>query len=298
MMVAVENRVAGTPKAFPSQPVSARESTTFDLVSVPVEGADVVYAAEGTPTLPPLIFLHGWGASHKFWKYVFPAFSKRFRCIAPDLMGFGLSDKPNRDYSMDSYTTWVGSFLDALKIDKAPIVGHSMGGTIALKFALAHPERVTRLVAVNPVLKGSTAFSALTRTICLPGIRRICWILSRIVWFRRLVTGDFSKVQQMEEELMDDVIMGTFQSTFKSVSSLFRVDLLDQIGDLSIPTLAIGSDLDRVVAAGQHEFIKATRTETIEACGHIPMVEKPMSFNRILDSFLTVGPEVALTPAH
>ena len=293
-MAAVEDRVFGTPQAFPAPTLTARASTTFDLVSVPVEGADVVYAAEGSTTRPPLVFVHGWGASHKFWKYVFPAFSGRFRCLAPDLVGYGLSEKPRRDYSIEGYARWLGGFLDALGIERATIVAHSMGGTIALEFALTRPERVGRLVVVNPVVQGNTAFSGLTRILCLPGVRNLAWLLARMAWFRRLVTGDFSLVQQLEEDMVDDVMRGTYQSTFEPLRSLFAVDLAHRVGGLAMDTLAVGTDHDQVVTPGQHEMIHATRTETIEGCGHIPMVEKPLAFNKILDDFLTSNPKLEI----
>lgn len=155
----LEERVFGTPEKMPPLSLRTGPSRSYDLCSVSVEGAEVAYAHEGTVNHPPLVFLHGWGASHKFWRHAFSAFSPRRRCVAPDLVGFGISEKPRRDYSLEAYAGWLGRFLDALSLPRVTLVGHSMGGAISLLFALAHPERVARLVVVNPLIQGRTAFT-------------------------------------------------------------------------------------------------------------------------------------------
>jgi len=281
-----EDRVAGRPELFPPPPLPLRASTTMDLFSVRVEGAEAVYASEGRAGRPPLVFLHGWGASHKFWKWQFGAFSPRWRCLAPDLPGFGLSGKPGRDYSVEALARWVGSFLDALRIGRATVVGHSMGGTLALLFALASPDRVERIAASNPVVRGSDAFPAETRFLMLPGIRRLAFLLARWTRMRRWVTRNFSHVQKLEPELAEDVARGTFRSMVDSYRSLLRLDLVPRLGALAVPALAVGTDEDRVVAAGQYELVAPARKVLIPGTGHLPILERPEEFNRILDGFL------------
>ena len=132
----IEDRVFGLADRLPPLPLVTRESREYDLLSVSVDGAEVAYAQQGRLALPPLVMLHGWAASHKFWKYCFSAFSPRWRVIAPDMVGFGISEKPDRDYTLEGLTSWLGKFLDALKLDRVTLVAHSMGGTIALLYAL------------------------------------------------------------------------------------------------------------------------------------------------------------------
>src|SRR5262245_29764657 len=136
----IEDRVFGLSNRLPPLPLVTRESQEYDLLSVSVDGAEVAYAQQGRLALPPLVLLHGWAASHKFWRYCLTAFSPRWRVIAPDLVGFGLSEKPDRDYSVEGYAQWLGRFLDALKLDRVTLLGHSMGGTIALLYSMEHPE--------------------------------------------------------------------------------------------------------------------------------------------------------------
>jgi pimeloyl-ACP methyl ester carboxylesterase len=282
----IEDRVFGMSDRLPPQPIVTRESKEFDLLSVSVDGAEVAYAQQGRLALPPLVLLHGWASSHKFWKYAFSAFAPRWRVIAPDLVGFGLSEKPDRDYRLEALSQWLGKFLDALKLDKVVLVGHSMGGTISLLHALDHPGRIRKLAVVNPLVCGATAFNAKTRFCMMPGVRRLLYLGSRLAPVRRWVTRDFSYVAAYDRELSEDLIRGTYQSTFDSLLSAAKVDLRPRLPELSVETLSIGTDRDQLVASDQYGLVPAQRRELIADTGHIPMIERPAEFNRILNEFL------------
>ncbi len=282
-----EDRVFGLPETFPPLPLVTRASESYDFLSVSVEGAEVAYAQEGRLALPPLVFLHGWGASSKFWKYQLGAFAPRFRCVAPDLPGFGRSGKPpDRDYAVASYVPWLERFLDVLGLSRVTLVGHSMGGSIALLFAIERPGRVERLVVVNPLLEGATAFTARSRALAAPGIRWIVWRLAHFRRLRRWVTKEFSYVQGLEDDLAEDVVRGTYRSAMRSMLSCLALDLGPRLSSLSVPTLAIGTDLDRVVLGGQYERVPTPHRVRITRTGHMPMIERPEEFNRALEAFL------------
>lgn len=283
----IEDRVFGMSDRLPPLPIVTRESKEFDLLSVSVDGADVAYAQQGRLALPPLVLLHGWGSSHKFWKYCFSAFAPRWRVIAPDLVGFGISEKPDRDYSLEALSAWLGKFFDALKLDRVALVGHSMGGTISLIHAMAHPERILKLGVVNPLIDGATAFSRRTKFCMLPGVRRLLFAGSRCSTIRGWVTKDFSYVATYDDELSEDVIRGTYQSTFDTLISSRKTDLRTKLPTLAVETLAIGSDHDQLIDPGQVNLVPAHRREIIPDCGHIPMIERPAEFNRILNEFLS-----------
>lgn len=281
-----EDRVFGRPETFPAV-LPPPAPKPVDLFSVDVEGAEVRYAAQGTTARPPLVFVHGWGASHKFWRHVFPAFSPRWRCVAPDLAGFGLSEKPrDRDYAVESFVPWLGKFLDAVGIGRAPLVGHSMGGTIALLFALEHPGRVERLAVVNPLVQGATAFTFRSRLLMLPGLRALGYALAQWRPFRRWVAKDFSYVRRLAEDLADDIVRTTYRSAIRSMLSLARTDLVPRLGGLAVPTLSVGSDRDLIVAPGQHALIPSAHVVTFPETGHMPMLERPAEFNALLDDWL------------
>jgi len=288
----IEDRVFGMSDRLPPLPIITRESKEFDLLSVSVDGAEVAYAQQGRLALPPLVLLHGWAASHKFWKYCFSAFSPRWRVIAPDMVGFGISEKPKRDYSMEGLSVWLGKFLDVLKLDRVTLVGHSMGGTISLIHAMANPGRIRRLTVVNPLVVGATAFNQRTKLCMLPGIRALLYWGSRLTPIRRWVSKDFSYVAKYDDELSEDLIRGSFQSTFDSLISASKTDLRPRLSTLAVETLAIGTDRDRLVAPDQYTLVPAHFRELIPETGHIPMIERPAEFNRILNNFLSM-PEQA-----
>ncbi|HEV8216822.1 MAG TPA: alpha/beta hydrolase [Gemmatimonadaceae bacterium] len=129
-----------------SQDISAR--------IVPLRGGLRVRVVEGGPANgQPLLMLHGWGASAYSFRHAFDRLGRHgLRVIAADLRGFGLSDKPAAAgaYSLANYREDVDQLLDALGLDRAHLVGHSMGGGVALQYALARPERVHMLSLVSP----------------------------------------------------------------------------------------------------------------------------------------------------
>ncbi|RPH43449.1 MAG: alpha/beta hydrolase [Planctomycetota bacterium] len=283
----IEDRVFGLADRLPPLPLVTRESKEYDLLSVSVDGAEVAYAQQGRLALPPLVMLHGWAASHKFWKYCFSAFSPRWRVIAPDLVGFGISEKPKRDYTLDGLASWLGKFLDAMKLDRVTLVAHSMGGTIALLYALQNPGRIEKLVVSNPVIVGRTAFSRRNRLCMKMGIRRLLYHLAKIGPIRRWVAKDFTTIGPLDADLALDVTKGTYQSMFDSVLSTGKVDLREKMASLSVPTLSIGTDLDQLVATEQYDMVPAQQKTRITGSGHIPMIERPEEFNRVLNDFLT-----------
>ncbi len=283
----IEDRVFGMSDRLPPLPIVTRESREFDLLSVSVEGSEVAYAQQGRLALPPLVLLHGWAASHKFWKYCFSAFAPRWRVIAPDLVGFGLSEKPNRDYRLEALADWLGKFLDAMKLERVTLVGHSMGATLSLLYALSHPERIRKLAVVNPLVVGATAFNNRTKMCMLPGIRTLLFCGSRITPVRRWVSKDFSYAARVDDDLSRDLIRGSYRSTFDSLISMSKTDLRPKLAGLAVETLAIGTDHDQLVTPDQSGLVPAHHREQIADCGHIPMIERPEHFNRILNDFLT-----------
>ena len=112
-----------------------------------VNGMSIAYQVEGQGE--PVILLHGNGLSGGLWKYNIGPLSPRYQVFAPDLPGFGRSDKPDADYGVEYYVEFLKSFMDALQIRKAALVGHSFLGVVAATFAVRCPDRVTKLVLAD-----------------------------------------------------------------------------------------------------------------------------------------------------
>src|SRR5215211_7321030 len=123
------------------------------------------YLEVGSPNRKILILLHGIGASAERWSRVIPTLSKYFHLIIPDIIGFGYSDKPAVDYTMDFFIDFFRSFLDNLSISKANIIGSSLGGHVATEFAIRFNHMVEKLVLVSPAGMMKTSTPTLDRYI-------------------------------------------------------------------------------------------------------------------------------------
>ena len=143
-----------------TRPLSPDEMYPAGIPSIVVRhvrlasGVEARVLESGPAEGEPAVLLHGWGASSYTFRHALALLPRRgIRTIAVDLRGFGLSDKPMRRgaYALDGYLRDLGSVLDELSLGRAALIGHSMGGGIALHFALRHPTRVTRLALINPV---------------------------------------------------------------------------------------------------------------------------------------------------
>src|SRR3954467_4410131 len=114
------------------------------------EGREVTYCELGQG--PAILFVHGLGASWQSWLEQMPEFAASHRVVAMDLPGFGFSESPSEDISIEYYASWCAKFMDVLGIESAAVVGNSMGGFVSAELAIKFPERVQRLVFVSAAI--------------------------------------------------------------------------------------------------------------------------------------------------
>jgi len=122
-----------------------------------IDENDIRYLESGS-SKKTLVLIHGLGASAERWEKVIPLFSKHFRVIIPDLIGFGYSDKPLADYTLDFFSSFLEKFFAAANIQNSIVIGSSLGGQIAAEYTAEHPQNVEKLILVSPsgVMKKST----------------------------------------------------------------------------------------------------------------------------------------------
>ncbi|MBK8429972.1 MAG: alpha/beta hydrolase [Chloroflexi bacterium] len=249
----------------------------------------------------PLILLHGWINSWDVWRdsMIALASQNRYRVYALDFWGFGDSAKHSiTSFRVESYVEMVHQFMDTLGIIRSPIFGHSMGGTVALQFALTYPERIKKVAVVGSPIMGET----LNFFLKLSGYG---WIAD-LVWrypvlrdsvMRILLSGDSKQVRKM---ISRDVQRTNMESFFRSIDDLRKTDLSPQLVNLTIPTLGIYGVKDNIVSPKNAEllnkFVKTASIAMMENSRHFPMTDEPEKFLQVLVQFLQAEPVLKADP--
>ena len=240
----------------------------------------------------PVILLHGWINSWNVWRETMIALSQQgnFRVYALDFWGFGESAKSRSDaFKIDSYVSMVNEFMESLGMVAVPLAGHSMGGTVALTMALAHPERVKSVAVVGSPIVGRT-LNIFLKLAGYGWIARLSWrvpgILPSIMWM--LLSGDSEKVRSM---ISRDVQKTTLESFFRSIGDLRTKDLRQEVGSLTIPVYGIYGRKDNIVSP-RNAGILARRLPSaqitmMDDSRHFPMADEPEKMVRILREFLS-----------
>lgn len=266
---------------------------------------------------PVLLLVHGMAGRSATWKPVLDLLADRFTVVAPDLPGHGRTAKPRGDYSLGAYASFLRDLLLELGLDRATVVGQSLGGGITMQFAYQHPEFCERLVLVSSGGLG-TEVSPLLRALTAPGLEYVLPVafLPAIRDGVGAVAGLFAKVglrpapQTVQmwnayESLADGATRTAFLHTLRSVVDLQgqRVSALDRLYlAASLPTLIVWGDHDAIIpvqhALDAHEAIPGSRLEVFEGAGHFPHAEEPLRFARLLADFVaTTEPLTASTAA-
>jgi pimeloyl-ACP methyl ester carboxylesterase len=258
-------------------------------------------------TGPPVVLLHGGGIDSSGFTYgpIIGPLAEGRRVFAPDWPGYGLSDKPDLDYTMGFYVDFLGHLIDALGLGKVSIVGISMGGGAALGFALRSAQRVEKLVLVDSYGLGSEVpwghlgylmvraplIDKLTYALLRRSRTMIRWSLYGLVHDRRTVTEEMiEETARLLEDPRAGRAWGSFQKHEVGWGSL-RTDFSDRLSALSVPTLLVHGAHDRVVplAWARRAQERSPNCELIvfPECGHLPPREQPEEFARVVRQFLS-----------
>jgi 3-oxoadipate enol-lactonase len=270
---------------------AATSDLAMDRVTFRVRGIEAVGSEQGAGD--PVLLIHGWGGGASNWRRVWPSVASRYRCIAPDLPGWGDSEKPRVPYTFEWYADWLADLLDAKSASPAFVAAHSMGATIALVFALRHPGRVKKLAILNPIVRGSDGVKFETRLLMAPGLRHLAYLFMRRRGFLRFIARNFTESQEgIDDETLMLLSRGTFRSMTRTIKALKAVDLVSSLASIAAPTLIIGSDADREIPPAQSTLasgIPGSRLEMLKGCGHVSPLERPDEVAKLLIDFFGAG---------
>jgi pimeloyl-ACP methyl ester carboxylesterase len=238
----------------------------------------------------PVILLHGWLGSWGLWQETMGYLGRYYRTYALDFWGFGESGKKRETYAVQDFVSLVDQFMEQLGIVNAPLVGHSMGGTVSLSVAIKYPQRASKVVVVGSPIVGSS----LALPLKWAGYRPIAFMLFNMMGAFRFavrVASPFICRDERFADMMDrDLSRTTLESFLRSIASLRRTDLRPLLAQIQVPAMGIYGDRDVIVHPRQWEPMKKgishAQIERFPSAGHFPMLEEPQDFAERLKAFL------------
>jgi pimeloyl-ACP methyl ester carboxylesterase len=242
----------------------------------------------------PVLLLHGWLGSWALWRNSLEILSKEFRVYALDFFGFGESFDRTSNFSVNNYVDSVNQFMDRLGIVKAPLVGHSMGGTVSLAAAVRFPEKVVKVTVIGSPIQGSS-LNLLLKLAGYRGTARIAWTSPALLkaflrGYSYFIAKDGSAMSKM---ILDDVSKTTVDSFFQSIGTLRQTDLRTQVDDLTMSVMGIYGRHDVIVSPKQSKVLKQhvphSQIAWFENSGHFPMMDEPQRFHNTVIDFLKNG---------
>ena len=271
--------------------------------TIRLHGEELSYLDSGEG--PVVLFIHGILGSQHNWVTLVDRIDDTQRVIVPDLFGHGESSKAMGDYSLSSHAATLRDLLDRLEIDTVTLVGHSLGGGIAMQFFYLFPERVERLVLVASGGLGREV-SFVLRSATLPGAEPVLsviashWMTTRLEGVGRAVTkmgwrsgADVGAIWRGFSSLKDRESRRAFLATTRAVIDLGgqTVSAHGHLADVETPpTLVVWGSKDRMIPAWHalkaRESVPGIRVELFEGAGHFPHLDDPDRFAELLRSFI------------
>jgi pimeloyl-ACP methyl ester carboxylesterase len=265
---------------------------------IEVVGARVNYVEMGQGA--PIIFVHGLSGAWQNWLENIPHFARTHRAIALDLPGFGASPMPPWEITIPNYGRFLRDFCERLGIDRASLIGNSMGGFIATELAITEPERVDDLVLVSAAgitwararREPATMLAHAGRAAAPLALRFQMSGIKRAKFRQRAFGGVFYDPNALRREVLWENVVPALQSPgyFDAVTNLVGYDIRHRLEEIGVPTLIVWGRNDRVVpvpAALSYKKRIGDNAELVifDKTGHVPQIERPVRFNRVVDDF-------------
>ncbi|TFF92798.1 alpha/beta hydrolase [Candidatus Thorarchaeota archaeon] len=267
---------------------------------------EIYYEIHGPPEAPPLVLIGGWASYRWIWFRQIPTLKEKYRCIVFDNRGAGRSSKPDYPYTIEMFAKDTVGLMDALEIDKAHILGISMGGLIAQQIAISYPNRLRSLIVVSSHFGGPNHATIDDRTlallVALP-TETISMEQAREMRYRATFSTQFleenrhiiEQIDQWAEKYPTPLYAQVHQS---AATSAFNSE--SQLGQITAPTLVLHGDKDKAVPTENGRLIaeKIPNSELLllEGASHFCIIEKYQEFNNEVMKFIDkieTGPGVS-----
>jgi pimeloyl-ACP methyl ester carboxylesterase len=293
----------GTPQAAPTPTASPK------LISIQIPQDQYVRVGdintrfwksgdEGTA----VILIHGLGGSVENWVLNVEALAQNHCVYAIDLAGFGRSDRPSVLFTPSYGAQFVSDFMETQNIERASLIGNSLGGAVALRFAIQFPDKLEKLVLVDSAGLGQE-MNFVMRLVTLPLIGElltrpsregIARMMKEMVYDPALITDE--SVEQFYQMASLPGWQKYYLSTLRGMGNILgpRTEIvksiLDNLASITAPTLIIWGQQDRILPVADayvaHEKIPNTELKIFDCCGHVPQFEHPDEFNTLVLEFL------------
>jgi pimeloyl-ACP methyl ester carboxylesterase len=254
---------------------------------------------------PVVVLIHGITGSSATWEDVIEPLAEKYTVVAPDLLGHGASAKPRGDYSLGAYASGVRDLLGALGHDRGTIVGHSLGGGVAMQMAYQFPERCERLVLVSSGGLGREV-NVMLRAAVLPGSELVLPLLasSRVLSASTAIGGFFARLGMRAGPDLEEIWRGFSSLNDVGARAAFihtlrgivdpggqRVNATDRLYLAQrVPTMLLWGERDPIIPVrhgrAAHELIPNSRFETFARAGHFPHRSDPREFVRVFEDFV------------
>jgi pimeloyl-ACP methyl ester carboxylesterase len=257
--------------------------------NVTIFGAKIRYLEAGDAAKPTVILLHGLGAQAESWQLNITALAQNYRVIAPDQIGFGKSDKPFLKYRIGTYADFLDKFMAELKIEKASLVGNSMGGWVSGLTAIKYPNRVEKIVLADSA-------GLLPKEVDMNQIYQLnnstrdeIRANLKLIFANPALQNNEALVDQFFTQRITTNDGYTINSLIESIRR--REDFLDnRLGEIKKPTLIIWGRQDGLLPLSDGEKFDKGITNSqfvvFDNCGHAPQFEKAADFNKKVVEFL------------
>jgi pimeloyl-ACP methyl ester carboxylesterase len=274
---------------------------TYQVQSAPdseyleLEGSWIRYRVAGGGS--PVVLVHGWLSSGRIWEQIADRLAQRFTVYAVDLAGFGDSDKPISGYGVRYGSRLLYAFCAHFGLTHAAVIGHDVGGAMAVKLAADHPDVVGRLVLIaTPADENQVDLPTLLWITTVPFVGPVFYTLGRLLkplrrlWMRPFVFD----TDELTDEVVDDAGKSTPAAVTKTLDvmrrEIARGRLVRQAGIVKVPVLVIAGEEDQIVdPQAADDWARAVSAEVVflDECGHMPMIERTAEFNARVLAFLT-----------